>query len=215
MSDEIPRRPLKKRSSLKQQTPIVEDKRKEIEETSKELAKQLSAPKEYAFPSVQRKESPLRGDLERIVEEVWVNDMHEVWTRIRKSLSIGEKRSEHAYIHKALDDARKLSFDAYRLYVTSKKEYERWEKENEVIYGAMWINATRALQQEKDQGQRSKQITDSDIKAMCAVMFPDEWTAQEKRKLSYKLTVDSVSQLSKEANEHCEDLRVMLRKLGG
>lgn len=170
--------------------------------------------KRYDFPSANAaKKTDIRPDLAKIVETVWIGNMHDAWMAIRKSLQVGEKRSEHGFLTRALDEARTLSYDAHRLYVTAKKEFERWELENEVVNGAMWLKATRELQAEKDAKERNKTITDADVRAKCSTLYPDEYAAQEQKRRAVKLTVDSMAQLSKDANEHVEDLRVMLSKL--
>lgn len=209
---------LKKRSSLGK-VPKETPSSTVLEETSRQLTEELdkNSRPHYDFRSTARSGSvkAIREDFQQIVDKVWVNDLHEQWVRIRKSLRVGERRSEHGYLQRSLDEARKLSYDAHRLYVTAKLELERWERENEVVFGAMWNDANRVLQVDKANGSRSKQITDADVRATCATLFPDEWKAQENKRHAYKLTVDNMGQLSKDANEHCEDLRVMLAKLRG
>lgn len=189
----------------------------EIVRISEQLNERLRPKVTFEFPKLQQTRGlkPLRGDLDQIVETVWVEDMYETWKRIKASLRVGERRSEHGFLQRALDNARKLSYDAHRLFITSKMELERWELDNEVVFSAMWNDAMKSLQMEKDTGLRSKQITDADVRARVATLYPDEWSAQEKKRKRIKLTVDNISQLSKEANEHCSDLQVMLSKLRG
>lgn len=171
----------------------------------------------YKFPVAQRStgEAKLRPDLRQIVETHWVEDMNASWIRIRGMLKVGEKRSNHGHLHRALDDARDLAYEAHGLAVTAKLERHRWEAANELTHAAMWSEATRAIQHEKDTGQRSKQITDTDVRARAALIFPDEWSAQEHDREKVKLTVERMERLAKDASEKCEDLRVMLSKLRG
>jgi hypothetical protein len=207
------------------ETPEVEttDTKKELlEKTSGELRdvirkEQETPPDGYKFPSTQRpgKGSELRGDLRKIVETHWIDDMNAVWIRIRAKLRIGENRSDHAHLHRALDDMREASSDAHGLWLTAKSEAKRWEMANDVTFAAMWHEATRALQHEKDTGIRAKAITDTDARAKAATLYPDEWAAQEYERERVKLTVDRMQGLSKDASEKCEDLRVMLSKLRG
>lgn len=161
------------------------------------------------------KESKLRPDMTKIVETVFVVDLHETWTRLRKALVIGEKRSDHGTLMLALDQAERNAHDAHRVYITSKIERERWERENDVILGSMWSEATRSLQKEKNDGLRAKQITDADIKARAATLHPDEYQAQEVRRASIKATVDSLENLSEQWSSRCRTLQTMLGKLRG
>lgn len=189
----------------------------EADDLSRRLSDELEKQRRYEFGSVHRrgKERALRPDLERIVEHVFVDKLDERWQRIKRSLRVGDQRSEHGALHKALDDARQYSYEAHRLYVTARLERESWEAENEVVFGAMWLAATQALQHEKDTKERSKAITEQDVRAKAAVLFPAEWPALEKRRLAVKLAVENMSQLCKDASDHCEDLRTMLGKLRG
>lgn len=157
----------------------------------------------------------LRPDMQRIVEKTWINDMHETATRLRTALSVGEKMSDHGTLMKALDVAETNAHDAHRLYLTAKLEYERWELDNQVVFGAMIGDATRALQYDKEHGGRSKQITDADVQAKVSVLYPDEWRHQESKRRSVKLTVDSLSNLSDIWMSRCRTLQAMLAKLRG
>lgn len=206
-----------------------EDRKAQVDETSAALRDELEknaaeppggiapAPKKYAFPTAQKAGSDpdLRADLRQIVETHWVEDMNASWQRIRAALKVGVNRSKHGHLHKALDVARDLSQEAHGLWMTAKLEGRRWENANEVTHGKMWNEATRALQHEKDQGLRSKQITDADVRAKVATLYPDEFAAQEFDREKIKLTVDRMGALAKDASEKCEDLRVMLAKLRG
>lgn len=200
-------------------TTNVPEPPKSVEDISRKLAEELGQvdkPEEpYEFASAQRKASmkPLRPDLERIVETVWVTDIHEEWIRLKATLQVGEKRSDHGVLHKGLDEARKNSYDAHRLWITAKKEMERWESENELIFAAMWEKAARALQIEKEAGSRNKTITNEDVRARCIVLFPSEYAAQERKRREVKMTVENLQQLSKDCSEKCSDLGTMLSKL--
>jgi len=189
-----------------------------VEEVSRKLADELNKsnavpPGGYSFPSVQRKVAPLRADLRQIVETHWVEDMNAAWHRIRGMLKVGEKRNHHGHLTRALDDARELSHEAHGLAVTAKLEAKKWESLNDVVFAAMWSDATRACQHEKDQGQRSKSITDTDIRLKCATLYPDQWHAQEIDREKVNLTVKRMEQLAKDASDKCDDIKVMLSKL--
>lgn len=155
--------------------------------------------------------SPLDAGLERIVERVFVDaDLDAVYGRLEKSLRVGEKWEQAGALAKALDDAESNARLAHRLYLTAKIEHERWELENEVKFSSMRGEATRALQREKDEGKRSKQITDADVTSTCAQMFGDEWVAQETRRRRVDAAEKSLAHLSEIWMSRCNTLRVLV-----
>lgn len=206
---------MKTRSEAKKEASTDDEKEEKIKEISEKLKDELAPPANpFNFPSVNKaKVAKLRPDLDQIVEVVFVNDMHETWKKLREGLAIGEKRSDHGTLQKALDYAEKRAHDAHRLYVTAKIERDRWERENEVIFGAMWSGANHDLQKEKNDGLRSKQITDADVKARIATLYPDEFQAQETRRAKIKATVESLEDLAEQWKSRCRTLQTMLGKL--
>lgn len=160
-------------------------------------------------------DTALRSDLARIVETAWVEDMEKVWTKLKANLRLGVKRRSHSALSRALDDARQIQFEASSLHATARREKKRWEAENEVAHGAMWNAGNQVCQAEKDTGLRNKAITDGDVKAMAATLFPDEWVEIETKRADLDLTVDLIGKLATAAGERAEDLRVLLSKHRG
>lgn len=204
-------------SSQPDTEPKSETKKKVVAELSAQLRDHLHpTDSPFQFPSPHAaKVNKLRPDLAKIVETIRVVDMNETWLRMQKALKIGEKSSEHGVLHKAIDHDPSLAYEAHRLYVTAKLEYKRWELANDVIHGAMWIASTQSLQREKDDGLRAKAITDGDVKARCATLFPDEWVAQELGRMQIKETVDNLEFLVKEVAILATTHTAMLQKLRG
>ncbi len=141
-------------------------------------------------------EDPVPADMQRIVDAVFVEDPWPTYQKLEKALRIGEKRSDFGTLQAALDDAETNARLAHRLWITAKVAREEWEAENQVVFGAMRAQATAQLQREKDQGARSKQITDADVGMMAAAMFQDEWTAQEGRRRKFEAMADSMKNLA-------------------
>lgn len=204
---------------MKTRSAAKTEKKKVVAETSEKFKEALAeggVEHHYDFPSANKsKLKPVRDDLNQIVQVVFISDMKKTWDRLREGLSVGDNRSEHGTLQKALDLAEKRAYDAHRLYITAKVEYQRWERENEVFFGALWSKANRDLQTEKDAGSRSKQITDADVKARIATMFPDEYQLQENKRSQVKATVDSLEDLAEEWKSRCRTLQVMMGKLRG
>jgi hypothetical protein len=173
-------------------------------------------PNPFDFPNANRaKVSILRPDLARVVETVFIDNIFEEWKHLEAALQLGEKRAEHAHQIVAIDKAAARAYRAHRLYITARDVREAWELENEPIFSAMWSEATRDLQREKNSGARSKQITDADVKARCATMFPDEYRAQEDRRRKLELTVKSLERLAGLWEGRQGDLRSMVSKQRG
>lgn len=192
------------------------EKSAKVAEISSALREELKPPKPspFHFPNANApKVSALRPDLEKVVETIWIDDIHEEWKELEAALQLGEKRSEHAHAIKALDRAAHLAYRAHRLYLTARQAREAWEAENEPIFGAMWSEATRALQAEKDEGSRSKQITDADVRARVATLFPDEFQAQERKRRKAEFTVKSLERLAELWFGRARDLQAIVGKL--
>jgi hypothetical protein len=170
----------------------------------------------YDFPSANKARGKagdgVRPDLDRIVEEVFVRDLYAEWKELEAGLTVGEKRSEHAYAVRELDLAASRAYRAHRLYLTARAAREEWEAENETIFGAMVAQAHHELEVEKEAGTRKKQITDADIRSKVATLFPDEWQAQERKRRKVELTVKSLERLAEIWFNKCADLRAGVGK---
>jgi hypothetical protein len=183
-----------------------------VEEISTQLERELHAGR-FEFESNNRRPpSAPRDDLKRIVEEVFVDDLHGAWARLKKKLK-AESRSDHATLHKATEEAADDAYEAHRLFVTARVLRAEWERENEATFGGMWSEANRSLQREKDDKQRAKQITDADVRSRCATLFPDEWRSQEGLRDRYKATEESLSQLAEIYLWRMQTSTALLKKL--
>lgn len=168
-----------------------------------------------SFDSANRPkaEKPLRPDMLRVVESIMLaEDIDVVWKRLEAALQVGERRSDGPVLAVALDQAETNGREAHRLYVTAQILFDDWELENGPTFAKMRDEAVRSLQREKDQGERSKQITDADISARCSYLFEDEWREQEMRRKKTKYTVDSLKDLVEKWNSRCKSLQTLFGK---
>lgn len=203
---------MRSRSAAKVTTEI------DAEQAARDIVEANAKPKKtYQFRHAQArttKDAELRDDLVDIVETVFIENMKESWDRIKAAIQpIGNRRSEHGILAKKLDHARAISYEAHCLYATAKREYDRWELENEVTNAAMWNEASRAVEQERVDKVRTKPITDGDVRAKIMTLHPDEYIAQETKRKAVKLTVENLTHLVKEANDVVDDYRALLTKL--
>lgn len=158
------------------------------------------------------REVALTAGYARIVETIFVKDPAEAYARLEKDLRIGDERATYGALVKALDEAETNARGAHRLYISAKVERERWELENEVLFGAMRDVALRALQREKDTGERTKQITDADVASRCAVLYPDQYKAQALTRKKVKAMEDSLANLSEVWMSRCKTLQTLLSR---
>lgn len=147
-----------------------------------------------------------------IVETLWVEDPKSTYDYLEEQLRLGDKRTDRGSVYQQLDDAERNARTAHKLWQSAIVERKRWELENEVVFSAMRAEATRSLQREKDQKVRSKMITDADVDSQCAVLFPDQYKAQEVRRSKMKAMVDSMENLSECWLRRIGTLQVMLEK---
>ena len=155
----------------------------------------------------------LRPDLDRVVTKVFaLAEFDQEYDRLEQALRLGEKRVEPAHVLKALDEAESNLMAAARLYQNAKHERERWELENAAVFADMRNSATRSLQKEKADGERTKQITDADVLARIAEQFPDEWADQQLRRDRTERTVSLFSTLLEAWQSRCRTLQTIYGK---
>jgi hypothetical protein len=157
-------------------------------------------------------ENALSAPFARIVEKVFVENPEAIYDLLEKQLRIGEKRTDHGTLMKALDEAEDNARWAHRLWVTGKIERDRWELDNAGTWGAMREEANGALQREKDNKSRSKAITDADVEGMAAVMYPEQYAAQQVKRRRTEMMVRSLENLSEMWQSRCRSLNAMLSK---
>jgi hypothetical protein len=140
-------------------------------------------------------------------------DFGTVYDVIEGWLRLGERRTEEAFIRKAHEEGPDMLQQATRLYLQAKLAREKWEKENDVMFGAMREQASEVLEAEKASGKRKKAITEADVDAKCAALFPDQYRAQEIKRRKAKLTEDALSKLVEVCGVRCRHLDTMMHKL--
>lgn len=175
---------------------------------------ETSSPKKYDRPSAMRpdRDRQMRPDFERITSTLLEIDMDEVAQRVRKSLTVGEKRSEHGILHLANDDAHTNAFDGYRLAILADLELRRWELDNQIKTAGLWKEAEEQLALD---GVKKGSATNKAIEQKIALLHPEDWLATETKRASYKATVAIVERLAKEAGDRPATLRAMLDNLRG
>jgi hypothetical protein len=168
---------------------IREERDKELEDEAKRIAHN---PTDWG----DVKESDPDPAFAAIVEKVFVRNPEELADRLEAALTIGDRRTDYGSMMRYLDEAERNARDAHRLWQTAIAERKRWEADNEVVWATMRSQATRALQHEKEEKSRSKQITDADVESRMATLFPDQYRRSERSRVRMKAMVDSMQNLA-------------------
>jgi len=148
---------------------------------------------------------------ERIVEHVFTIDPWATYERLQKRLQlpVPAHAQTRVVLFDELDAAETLAKEAHQLFISAKETVRRFDADAVVMSVDMRQQATATLQQEKDSGQRSKQITDADVESRIASIFADEWRQLELRRSKARLMVDHMQRLSDAWKERARDLRSM------
>jgi hypothetical protein len=105
-----------------------------------------------------------------------------------------------------LDNAEDNARRAHRLYVCARVDAERFNLDAELVEAAMRGQAIERLQHEKTIGQRSKAITEADVTAMSAAMFPDEWRDLADRRIKSRKMLEHLEAFASLWTSRCHSL---------
>lgn len=164
----------------------------------------------------EQKASPFAGPMPvqapgfgRITERVFdMPDPDAEYAVLEKALMLGKLETDS--LASALDRAEDNARRAHRLYVAAKLDLERFTADAGLIEGAIRTEAAAELQREKDAGTRTKQITDADVTAKSAALFPDEWRDLAEKKVAAKLAVEHLERFADLWVSRCRSLGGLL-----
>lgn len=92
-------------------------------------------------------------------------------------------------------------------------EADQWKHDAEPVIASMREMATAELEREKEQGKRKKMITDADVTAKCAILYPDEWEAQRKKLKDAEHLIKTMTNLVDLTSSKCRNNAVILGKM--
>jgi hypothetical protein len=166
------------------------------------------------FASANSWQGPgVHPDFERIVETIYQTDAFKDYVDLESSLEVGDQRGDYRTLTEHLDKAERRARRAHALYLGAKLERARWEMDSEVTLAGMRTKASDELEEEKDRGERKKAITDADVRARMAELFPDEWRHQELKRVKLKGTEEHLERLADLWKVKCFSLSTMLSNL--
>lgn len=164
----------------------------------------------------------LRHGFEEVVLDLFKDgfDAHVEFEAVVEGLEIQGALTPEA-IKRAANRQEKLADRAFRLYIAARREVNAYKRETEPIVGAIREAAVRHLELEKrtmvDDGNgkkvsmRSKQITDADVAAACAQLYPDEWSEVQDRRDKAELMLKELENLAALARSRAYTASSMLQ----
>lgn len=168
---------------------------------------------------------------ERIVTTVF--DMpapHDEFVRLRQELelqSVKASQASYGIVVDALDRAELNAQQAVELVVNFELVTAAFEQDTLAISGPLRERAREQLEKEKreeyeklkaeigSKAPTGKQITDGDVKAAVASMFPDEARILAQREAEGKGALDAAKSLAARWAERARDLRAMVSTVRG
>lgn len=168
-------------------------------------------PKEAEPPPVE--EPPkvagptLTNDFERVVQNIFVHDVWLTYQRLEKELEQGDGRTDHGSLVKALDRAETNARTAHKLSMSANIEVARFEAEMDTVRASMRAAAVAALEREQ-----AKRITNDDVEARIAAIYPDETKYHRERGAKVKAMKASMENLASLWVSRCFSLRTLVDK---
>lgn len=149
----------------------------------------------------------------RILESVFNVDPWADYCRLEEGLKVGSRGlSDVATLREARDAAEDNARLAHNVYCAARVEQERYELDAKVIEGVARRKAVRDLTEEKESGQRKKQITEADIEGQMLLEFPDEYKSLTLNRLKLRKMVESMELLCTLWQSRCRALDTLLGK---
>ncbi len=106
-------------------------------------------------------------------------------------------------LQRAANEQETIADRAHRLFIVAKIEVKNYQRETDALVGAMRAAATAKLEQQKIDGLRTKQVTDTDVTNGVARWWPDEWSDICTRRDKAKAMLEQMENLSRLASSRC------------
>ena len=149
----------------------------------------------------------------RIVRTMFAFDPDKIFDELNEKRRFGKPIKDMGYLElaEALDDAARMHRNASLLFADAQVKRAQFEADCEAIAGDMRTQASNALKREKDE-KGGKQITNGDVEARMASMFPDEYRRQNVLKAKIKATVGQLEDDVKWWELRRREIDTMLRE---
>lgn len=174
---------------------------------SNALDDSLAAPRQTKSPDLP----PAYG---RIVRTLFAFDPDKVFDELEAAMRLPKPMRDMGYLELSeyLDQASRHHVNASKLHADAKVKLALFEADCLAISGDMRKQASVQLKAEKDEAKGGKMITESDIEARIAQIFPDEFRRQTKLRNEMKATVGHFETYVRSWELRRRELDTMLRE---
>lgn len=176
---------------------------------------------DQAFDAKRLRMPDLQRGFQTVVRDLYADgyNVEAEWKKISQGLELKDPLSPAAILRDA-NSREALALAAGKLYVVAKVEVNAYLRETEATVGALREQATASLEKLKATGVRTKQITEADVKAEAARLYPDEWEEINRRREQAEGMLTQLGLLSALAQSRCRTITNMLNqnaqaRLGG
>ncbi len=152
------------------------------------------------------------GGYGRIIRSVFKIDEEGAFASLQKGLTFARKASQMSYGERvdALDEASGMVMLAGQLAANAKVVLTMYELDVEVLRAPMRRDAKKRLVDEK-KSEGGKQITNADVAAMIAELWPDEHRRQEENLAKAKAAVAHVQLLAERWGYRAREIETIVR----
>lgn len=150
----------------------------------------------------------------RIVRTLFAFNPDAVFDELEASMRLPKPMRDMGYLElsELLDQASRHHVNASKLYADAKVKLALFEADCLAISGDMRKQASDQLKKEKDEAKGGKMITEGDVEARIAQIFPDEFRRQTKLRNEMKATVGHFETFVKSWELRRRELDTMLRE---
>jgi hypothetical protein len=141
---------------------------------AQQLADEIGEKNPLPFTDYPRPGVGLVALVTKVIDEGLGLDLEQEFDSLVADLILPDALTPQA-VHVAINQCEDNARRAHRLYALARYQFDRYKIEAEVALGAMRESATHKLAALKAGGHHPKQVTDSDVRDMAAIMYPDEW----------------------------------------
>jgi hypothetical protein len=168
------------------------------------------------------------ADYNRLVTTILKElDLDSEYAELERALEVGDNRRDYATVYEALDKAERRALRAHGVWANAKLEHEKLRLDQEEVNANLWKQAKTALEampaEEEDEEPieegkkapkkakaRRKMITNGDVEAKIAEMFPDEWRGGRMRLERSKIAVERCERFADLWQQKVRSLNTML-----
>lgn len=171
-------------------------------------------------------------DFNRLVETVLRElDLDAEYTELEQLLEIGDNRRDFATLMEEVDKADRRALRANALWANAVIVYEGLKLDQQEVDAVLWKDAKAILEKaepeeeeeasetppetkpgapKKKRAKARKPITNTDVDAKIAELYPDEWRSGRMRLKKAEIAVDRTEAFAKRWAERTRSLQVML-----